>query len=84
MIDYISKNDMAERFQSANKQHHSTETALIRVDNDISRAVDDGISVILLLLDLSAAFDTVDHKILLTWLSQMYGFCDTVLNRFSS
>ena len=41
------------------------ETALIRVQNDILQAMDEGKVGILLLLDLSAAFDTVDHKTLL-------------------
>ena len=50
----------------------------------ISRAIDNGRSVILLLLDLSAAFDTIDHKILLSRLSQIYGSCDRVLDWFSS
>ena len=84
MIDYISKNDMAERFQSAYKQHHSTETALIRVHNDISCAIEDGRSVLLLLLDLSSAFNTIDHGILLSRLTQKYGFCEMVHNWFSS
>ena len=57
---------------------------MTRVHNDISRAIDDGRSVILLLLDLSAAFDTIDHKILLSLLFLMYGFCITVLGWFSS
>ena len=84
MIDYISKNDMTERFQSAYKQHHSTETALIRVHNNISCAIDDGRSVLLLLLDLSSAFNTIDHGILLSRLTQKYGFCETVHDWFSS
>ena len=52
-----------ETFQSAYKNFHSTETALVRVQNDILCAIDSNESVILLLLDLLAAFDTVDHSI---------------------
>ena len=44
---------------------NSTETTLLRVQNDILRAIDSRRSVILVLLDLSAAIDTVDHSILL-------------------
>ena len=57
---------------------------MIRVHNDISCAIDDGRSVLLLLLDLSAAFNTIDHGILLSRLTQKYGFCETVLDWFSS
>ena len=49
----------------AYKTGHSTESALIRVQNDILRAIDGNGCVILLLLDMSVAFDTVDHIILL-------------------
>lgn len=82
--DYINENNMNEFFQSAYKINHSTETALIRVNNDILRALDDKKSVILLLLDLSAAFDTVDHTILLTRLNRRLGFKGAVLDWFSS
>ena len=52
--------------QSAYRAHHSTETAVIAVHNDIARNVDcTGQVDVFVLLDLSAAFDTVDHKILL-------------------
>lgn len=54
-----------EKFQSGYRQLHSTETALLRVSNDIIMASDAGKSTILVLLDLSAAFDTVDHHILI-------------------
>ena len=49
---------------SAYKQYHSTETALLRVQNDLLVALDKDGGVILMLLDLSAAFDTIDHNIL--------------------
>ena len=67
--DHILRHHLDETFQSAYKAFHSTETALVRVHNDILTAIDNNNTVILLLLDLSAAFDTVDHSILLSRLS---------------
>jgi len=49
--------DLLSTHQSAYRQHHSTETAILSVHNDLMRAVDDGKVTILVLLDLSAAFD---------------------------
>ena len=54
--EHILKHHLGETFQSAYKRFHSTETALVRVHNDILTAIDNNNSVILLLLDLSAAF----------------------------
>jgi len=51
--------------QSAYRTHHSTETAVVKVLSDILKALDNGDLTMLTLLDLSAAFDTVDHAILL-------------------
>ena len=65
--------NLSDTFQSAYKQYHSTETALIRVHNDILTAIDNRRTVILLLLDLSAAFDTVYHDILLSRLQERFG-----------
>ena len=51
--------------QSAYRAHHSTETAIIAVHDEMIKAVDNGDVCALVLLDLSAAFDTVDHQTLL-------------------
>ena len=56
-------NNLNELFQSAYKERLSTETALVRIHNDVLLALKNQQSVILLLLDLSTAFDTVDHRI---------------------
>jgi len=63
---YLEANQLKEPLQSAYKAFHSCETALARVHNDILVAIDKRHSVMLLLLDLSAAFYTVDHDIFLT------------------
>ena len=70
---YITRNNLGESLQSGIKKHHSTETALVKVQNDILQATDNQNSVILVLLDLSAAFDTVDHEILIRKFSSRYG-----------
>ena len=60
-------------FQSAYKQSHSTETALMKILNDIYKNIDDQKVSILVALDLSAAFDTLDHSTLLQRLSRVFG-----------
>ena len=62
----------------------SRESALLRVFNDILLANDCGDHVILVLLDLTAAFDTVDHNILISWLQHLVGICENALNWFKS
>ena len=84
LINHISSNGLDEKLQSAYKQFHSTETALVKVFNDIVLDVDRKRTVILLLLDLSAAFDTVDHTILIERLENRFGLRDLALAWFKS
>jgi hypothetical protein len=70
--------------QSAYRKHHSTETATLKVASDIFNAADTGRVTILVLLDLSAAFDTVDHEILVRQLETTYGISGAVLRWMSS
>ena len=75
---------MFDSLKSAYRDKHSTETALIKVQNDILSALDAGSSAILLMLDLSAAFATIDHDILLSRLCNVYGITDGALDWFRS
>ncbi len=65
LVAHLQKHNLAEPFQSAYRKHHSTETALTFVNNEILMSLDRRKTVVLILLDLSAAFDTVDHITLL-------------------
>ena len=79
---HLQDNQLHEPMQSAYRPGHSTETALVRVTNDLLCAVDKQRAVILVLLDLSAAFDTVDHDILLQRLHEEIGVCGVPLQWF--
>ncbi len=76
---YITANNLYDPLQSAYKEFHSTETALVKLTNDILCTVDNKKPVILVLLDLSATFDTVDHKILLHTLEHEFGIIGSAL-----
>ena len=82
--NHIKSNNLDEPTQSAYKPYHSTETALLRVSNDILRSIDNKQPVLLVLLDLSAAFDTVDHTILIQRLQQRLGITGVALQWFTS
>ena len=61
---------------------HSTETALLRVQHDISSEHDKNHAMLIVMLDLSNAFDTIDHEHLLTLLHNEYGVRETALSWF--
>ena len=73
LVDYLQSNDLMPKLQSAYRRHHSTETALLRVISDILDGMEKGRITLLGLLDLSAAFDTVNHSILLNRLAVTFG-----------
>ena len=71
--EHLDQHHLREPLQSAYLTNHSTETALIKVFNDILCAVDDRQCVMLVLLDLSSAFDTIDHDMMLSRLESLFG-----------
>uniref|UniRef100_A0A8C9WRN8 Reverse transcriptase domain-containing protein n=1 Tax=Scleropages formosus TaxID=113540 RepID=A0A8C9WRN8_SCLFO len=84
IVKYLNHHNIFKKFQSDFRTGHSTETALTRVVNDILISSDAGQISILMLLNLSAAFDTVDHSILLSRLGNLVGLRGTVLKWFES
>ena len=77
-------NGLHEPLQSAYKAGHSTETALLRVHNDVFTYMDNQSATVLVLLDLSAAFDTIDHSVLFDRMENIIGIEGTALNWFRS
>ena len=76
---YLTANSLYPKMQSAYRSFHSTETALIKLFNDITCSLDAGEEVALVCLDLSSAFDTVDHGLLIQRLKVRFGLAGKVL-----
>jgi len=84
LSNHLTDHNLYEPLQSAYRPHHSTETALVKVLNDIRLGIDDGNVALLTLLDLSAAFDTIDHQLLISRLECEMGIAGTALQWFKS
>ena len=82
--NYIDSEGLSNVNQSAYRRLHSTESALLKIQNDIAASMGSGKAVALTLLDLSAAFDTIDHDILFNSLRDWFGVDGTVLRWIKS
>jgi len=82
--EHLLHNHLLEPLQSAYRQYHSTETALVKVYNDLTLALDKKKVGLLVLLDLSAAFDTIDHEILLDRCEKHFSITGSALDWLNS
>jgi hypothetical protein len=84
LSEHLSRHSLLPPYQSAYRPHHSTETALLRIATDLHNATDNGKVSALVLLDLSAAFDTLDNRVLIDRLQTTFGIHDVALAWFQS
>ena len=78
-LKHCDNNCLLPDFQSAYQANYSTETSLVKRANDILWAMEEQHITMMVILDLSAAFDMVDHRILLKILENQFGVTDTAL-----
>ena len=84
LMDHLTSKSLLNSHQSAYCKHHSTETALLYIHDYLISAMGSQKISCLCLLDLSAAFDTIDHDILITRLLSWFGIHGSVLSWFKS
>jgi hypothetical protein len=84
LVHYLDSNSLMPALQSGFRKFHSTETLIMRLLAEVFQAFDRGQVTLLALYDISAAFDTVDHAILLDRLSKSFGITDSALLWLSS
>ena len=84
LLPHIANSQNFHEFQSAYRRFHSTETALCKITDDIYSQLDNGSVCALIALDMSAAFDTIDHQILSQRLNNTFGIRDKALDLISS
>ena len=82
--NHVTDHQLYAKMQSAYRKYDCTESALLKVFNDINAAIDNPHECVLVLLDLSAAFDTIDHKILINRLDNKHGISGLALEWLKS
>ena len=82
--EHLAKHHLLSSSQSAYRSGHSTETALLALQNDVLQSAGRGRGTIVVLYDLTAAFDTINQDTLLDLLEVDFGFRDLVLAWFAS
>ena len=83
LVEHIHVHNLDNPYQSAYKTGHSTETALLFIKNEVHLSLSRSEPTALILLDLSAAFDTIDHSTLLHCLQTWFGIGGSVLKWFT-
>ena len=83
IIRYLEVNNKNDKNQSAYKPRHSTNTALLNITDDLYDAIDDSELTIIVLLDYSKAFDTINHRLLYAKLQDL-GFDATAISWIAS
>jgi len=84
LMNYCTINHLLPDNQSSYRKYHSTETALVKVHNDILTSMDRQEITFLILLDLSAAFDTINHSLMMDILENDFGIAGVVKTWFES
>ena len=81
---FLANSNLIDVFQSAYRAHHNVETALLNVHNDLLQAMNCGKITLLGLLDLSAAFDSINHPVLLSCTINYFEIGGVALDGFQS
>ena len=84
ITSHVSSSPNFNPFQSAYRKHHSTETTLLRITDSLRNICATGHATVLVSLDLSAAFDSLDHNILIDILDRHFNISDLALSWFRS
>jgi Reverse transcriptase (RNA-dependent DNA polymerase) len=84
ITQYVDTNGLLNKFQSGYRRQHSTATALLKIQNDISKASDAKLISFLVLLDFSKAFDSVNHELLCEKLKLQFGFTSSTISMIKS